>query len=172
MMQTTAVHAGTVRPWYREPWPWILVAIPLASVFMGIATVILAVRSQDGLVTGDYYRKGLAINRVLARDTKARALGIRAFITVEPSRGSLRAVFEGPVPSQRIVRVSFVHPTRAGFDQETVLIPDGRGGWTGSVTLPPVVEKWHVVIEEPQAGWRLTGVWHTADPEITLGEAR
>ena len=113
MMQTTAVHAVPVRPWYREPWPWILIAIPLASVFMGIATVIFAIKSQDGLVTGDYYREGLAINRVLARDEKARTLGIRAFLTVDRARGVLRAEFAGPVPAQRIVHVSFVHPTRA-----------------------------------------------------------
>ena len=172
MTQTTAVHAGAVRPWYREPWPWILIAFPAASVFMGIATVILAIESQDGLVTGDYYRQGLAINRVLARETKARTLGIRAFMTVDPSRGLLRAEFAGPVPAKRIVHVSFVHPTRAGFDQKVLLLPDGRGGWTGRLTLPGAVEKWHVVVEEPESGWRLAGIWYTDDAEFTLGEPR
>ena len=38
------------KPWYREPWPWILMAGPAIVVVAGIATAWLAVRSNDGLV--------------------------------------------------------------------------------------------------------------------------
>ncbi len=38
------------RPWYREPWPWVIIAIPLAAVIMGITTLYLAVSNPDYLV--------------------------------------------------------------------------------------------------------------------------
>ena len=171
-MQTATIRAEGGRAWYREPWPWILIAIPAVSVILGIAMVVLAVRTDDGLVTGDYYRQGLAINKVLERDAKAQALGLRASIGFDASRTLIRAVITGKVERDRVVRISFAHPTRAGFDRKTMLVPDGTGTWEGRIEPLVATEKWHVTLEEPQEGWRLTGVWHTEDPTIVLGETR
>ena len=41
------------RPWYREPWPWVAIAIPLAAVIMGFTTLYLAVSNPDYLVVDD-----------------------------------------------------------------------------------------------------------------------
>ena len=38
------------RPWYKEPWPWVAIAIPLAAVIMGLTTFYLAVTNPDYLV--------------------------------------------------------------------------------------------------------------------------
>jgi hypothetical protein len=38
------------RPWYKEPWPWVAIAIPLAAVIMGFITLYLAVSHPDYLV--------------------------------------------------------------------------------------------------------------------------
>ena len=59
------------RPWYREPWPWILMAGPAVVVVAGFFTLWLAVSTSDGLVVEDYYKQGLAINRVFAREDAA-----------------------------------------------------------------------------------------------------
>ena len=167
-----AIRVGSGKPWYREPWPWILIAIPAVSVILGIVMVVLAVRTNDGLVTGDYYRQGLAINRVLEREAKARALGIQASIGFDPSRTLIHAIIAGDVRRDRVLRISFSHPTRAGLDREAVLSPDGTGTWRGRIAPLAAAEKWHVIVEEPRTGWRLTGIWHTADEKIVLGETR
>jgi hypothetical protein len=39
------------RPWYRQFWPWFLIALPMIAVIGGIVTLIIAVRSSDPLVT-------------------------------------------------------------------------------------------------------------------------
>jgi len=54
------------RPWYRERWPWILMSCPAIVVVAGLGTAAIAVATADPLVTEDYYRKGLAINREIA----------------------------------------------------------------------------------------------------------
>ena len=56
----------TPKPWYREPWPWILAAGPAIVVVAGLWTFVLAASTTDTLVTEDYYRKGLQINREIA----------------------------------------------------------------------------------------------------------
>lgn len=41
------------RPWYREPWPWVAIAIPAAAVIMGMTTLYLALTNPDYLVVDD-----------------------------------------------------------------------------------------------------------------------
>ena len=67
-----------IRPWYREPWPWLLMAGPATVLVAGAATTWIAFASSDGLVAEDYYKQGLGINRRLAREEAARKLGISA----------------------------------------------------------------------------------------------
>ena len=38
-----------LKPWYREPWPWVAIAIPAAAVVMGITTLVLAISNPDPL---------------------------------------------------------------------------------------------------------------------------
>lgn len=38
------------KPWYREPWPWVAIAIPAAAVIMGLTTLYLALANPDYLV--------------------------------------------------------------------------------------------------------------------------
>ena len=70
----------TARPWYREPWPWILMAGPAAVIVAGAVTIWLAVSSSDGLVADDYYKRGLAIDQEIRRDQAVLDLGITAVI--------------------------------------------------------------------------------------------
>jgi hypothetical protein len=41
------------RPWYREPWPWVAIAIPGAAVIMGITTLVLALSNPDPLTVDE-----------------------------------------------------------------------------------------------------------------------
>jgi len=46
------------RPWYREPWPWVAIAIPGAAVIGGLFTLYLAVSHPDPLVVDqDQYKE-------------------------------------------------------------------------------------------------------------------
>ena len=65
-------------PWYKQFWPWFLITFPAIAVIAGIITIILAVKSDDGLVKDDYYKAGLAINQTLERTQKAKELNMRA----------------------------------------------------------------------------------------------
>ena len=38
------------KPWYREPWPWLLMAGPAIVVVAGVTTAVIAFRGADGLV--------------------------------------------------------------------------------------------------------------------------
>lgn len=42
-----------LKPWYKEPWPWVAIAIPGSAVIMGITTLVLALNNPDPLVIDD-----------------------------------------------------------------------------------------------------------------------
>lgn len=58
-------------PWWKFPLVWMVIAGPAIVVVAGFATLWLAMRAPDPLVAGDYYRRGLEINKTLATQDKA-----------------------------------------------------------------------------------------------------
>lgn len=139
-----------MKPWYREPWPWALMAGPAAAIAAGAVTTWLAFATADGLVADDYYRKGLAINRVLAREEAARRLGISA--EVERSGGVLRVRLAGDAPEALFAHLA--HATRAGHDARLRLARAGEGVYEARLPeLPP--GRWRLALEDPQGRWRI-----------------
>lgn len=139
-----------MRPWYREPWPWLLMAGPAAVLAAGAATTWIAFASADGLVAEDYYKQGLAINRQLAREDAARRLGISGEIRFETGR--LKVLLRGAAPEALFVHLA--HSTRAGYDVRLRLVPVQEGGYAAA--LPPMPQgRWRIAIEDPRGSWRI-----------------
>lgn len=51
------------QPWWKEPWPWILMAGPAAAMIGCFVTIFLAVTNADQPV--DHRKRGLVIERNL-----------------------------------------------------------------------------------------------------------
>jgi hypothetical protein len=149
--------ASSRTPWYREPWPWLLMVAPAAAVVGGIVTVVLATRSADGLVVDDYYKQGLAVNQRLARAQNARALGITGTLSIEATTGgAVRANLRGNSLGAEAVVLTLGHPTRAGMDQRVTLTPAGEGVFVGRIAAL-AAGRWHVVVEGVNGRWRIRG---------------
>lgn len=147
-------------PWYRHRWPWLLMAGPAAVVVAGVVTTCLAIRSNDGLVDDDYYKQGLAVNQIAARDQAAARMGLSAELLSAEDKKRIRVVLrcrEG-IRLPEAIGFRATHPTRSGIDQYIVLQGEGEGLYTGQV-FQPFSERWHVTIEDEEKTWRLTGEW-------------
>ena len=138
-------------PWYRHRWPWLLMAGPLAVVIAGSATIWIAFATADGLVAEDYYKQGLAINKVIAREEAARELGISADVSQEGK--FLKVILKGETPP--VVFATLVHATRAGYDERLRLEPTAPGAYEAALPeLPP--GHWRISIEDAQGRWRIS----------------
>ena len=152
-MNAVEIERGGIaksRPWYREPWPWLLMAGPAIVVVAGITTAIIAFRGADGLVADDYYKQGLGINREIARDQAARDLGIEGEVQLLPglARVSLRAA--APLPDRMTLRL--VHPTRASQDLAVYPARVADGVWEAPLADLPA-GRWRAIVETVQ--WRV-----------------
>lgn len=147
-------------PWYREPWPWILMSGPFIVVIAAFFTAYLAVISNDGLVTDDYYKQGLTLNQQTERDQRAVSLDLVAEVLPSTDGKLVRVFLQGTPdfipPAEIIFRLS--HPTRAGVDQLIVLRSEGAGFYSGEFLTPPT-GRWHVAIEDDKHEWRMLSNW-------------
>lgn len=145
------------KPWYREPWPWYLMSGPFLVVVAATATAWIAYSTSDGLVTDDYYKQGLAVDRTLARSRLAQDLGIevRARFTAEGVVLRLSAAADSSFALPKSLFMTLSHPTRAGLDQ-TATLKESNGQYAGDVRLP-ASGHWLVLIEDEARTWRLMG---------------
>lgn len=154
-------------PWYRQFWPWFIIALPLAAVIASIATLIIAAQDPDGLVVDDYYKQGLAINETLERDRKAQALGLSALVRVESGR--LQLTLNG-LPSNTDAKdfaLRLIHPTRPHLDRDVKLAREGGNQWSAELgAIAP--GRWHVQLESPNGGWRIAGRLALPDQQQAL----
>lgn len=149
-------HTGAA--WYKQPWPWLLMAGPGGVVIAGAVTIWLAFAHEDGLVADDYYKQGLAINRVISRDAAAGRLGVGADVQFGARAVRIRLTADAP-PA---LILTLVHPTRAGQDRIAHLRPLGGGAYEGQVDLP-TAGRWYVALSDAEGRWRLTGEWAPAE---------
>jgi hypothetical protein len=117
-------------------------------------------------VVDQYYKEGLAINRVLERDHAALLRGYRATIVLNEERTLVRVQMAGEMlPAE--LHLHFIHPTKSGLDREFSASQIQPGLYQGSVQLAPAT-RWNVELEDAQRQWRLTGGWNPADDRFVL----
>ena len=137
-------------PWYRQLWPWLLIAGPATVLLAGAVTAWIAFASADGLVAEDYYKQGMAVNKLLAREERAAELGLSADIQLTTK--SIVVRLRGAAPEALFVRLA--HATRAGHDQRLRLAPVRPGVYQADVPELPA-GRWHIVVEDPRGSWSI-----------------
>jgi hypothetical protein len=153
--------------WYREPWPWLLIAGPLLVVVACMVTTVIAIRSDDGVVAGDYYKRGLLVNQRLPRTGAVTphyaamvALGNAGEIEVHPVAGD---------PQGDFLRVLLHHP--ASGTRETIsLRRNGEGGFAGTIsrTQPG---RWIVAVESVDWALPTSVIERGATVRVAVSEA-
>lgn len=162
-MPLPSPSAAPAKPWYREPWPWLLMAGPGTVVVAGVVTAWIAFSGADGLVADDYYKQGLAINRTIARDAQAKSLAIGGELVV--ADGSVRVTLQATTALPDRIALRFAHPARASEDRVVFLAR--REGTTFEAPVPPLAPvAWRAIVETPE--WRVSA---TYDPRVP-GAAR
>ncbi|MFT5481627.1 MAG: hypothetical protein ACI9GW_000272 [Halieaceae bacterium] len=143
-----------IEPWYRQFWPWFLIALPATVVVAGLATVVIATRHADDLVVDDYYKDGLAINRTLEKLIRAQALELSA--TVNANGRRIEVLLTGD-NRHSILLLLLSHPMEADRDVQIELMAEGGSLFIGE-SPAQVAANWHWSLQpalEPE--WRLDG---------------
>jgi hypothetical protein len=71
-------NAPVPAPWWKFGHVWMILAGPAVVVVAGFVTLYLAVRTPDPVVSEDYYRQGIEINKTLEGKETALAPAVQA----------------------------------------------------------------------------------------------
>ena len=151
------------QPWYREPWPWLLMSGPAFVIVAGTITSIWAIRTADPLVADDYYKQGLAVNRVLEHEKEAQRLGLQASVQVNADRDQVRVLLAGAAAARGPLVLTMVHPTREGEDRTVPLAEESPGVYHGSMAALRG-GAYEYQLRDQGGQWRLSGRWKALQP--------
>ena len=143
----------TPPPWYKQFWPGFLIALPGSVVIASIITIIIAVKSADSVVTDEYYKEGLGINRNLDRQEQAEKINARA--SLQFNQGQLRLQLSTDSNSTEKLLLRFVHPTLADLDQQVMLAMVSKGVYQASIK-PLRKGPWNVILLSVSADWEVS----------------
>jgi len=146
------------QPWYKQFWPWFLISLPLSVVVASIVTINLAIESDDGLVSDDYYKEGLAIHKNADSSARAKALGIAGDLTYDPETGAISLRLDRPLPtsSGASLHLSATHPTLPDQDQDAQLTPLDDRTYAGRLE-PMGPARWKLELSPADGSWRIGG---------------
>ena len=155
-------------PWYRQFWPWFILALPCSVIVASGFTVWLAVREAPALVVDDYSKIGLATYRKMARDRQAAELGLnaRVYLIQDPDRVEIELTAADSMATPGSLTLSLLHPTLASGDKVLELRSKGRRFVSLLEELP--AQRMYLQIEPPDRSWRLTGEWIPGVKQIDL----
>ena len=153
----------TDKPWYQQFWPWFLISLPAAAVIAGISTVFIAMSGKDSIVVDDYYKKGLAINRVIEEQELAASMGLSASAKYISDTGELDLILKSDTAiNENTLGLRLVHPTLADLDRHVLMHKDAQGVF--KATLKNLhTGRWRAILEPGDKRWRLDG--HVVVPD-------
>lgn len=143
---------------------------PIDLLIAALVTIYIAVVTDDGLVSDDYYKEGLAIHIDADRGARAQALGITGSVSYDAETGAVTVEFgeslSGAPPQ---LTLSLVHPTLPNQDQTTQLT--GRDGRRYAGRIEPLgPANWRIQLEPDDASWHITG--RMKAPDTTRSQLR
>lgn len=142
-----------VRPWYKEPYVWMLIGFPTSSVLICTLLITLAVNNKDSLVRDNYYKDGLAINQELQWDRKAVAMDVRLQLTVTGNMAEIKILnTRNELPSTLTLKLS--HPTLVGKDRDALLQLTHDKIYQGFIEEVEET-RFYVQIESLEQSWRV-----------------
>jgi uncharacterized protein len=154
-------------PWYRELWPWLLIAGPFAVVLASAVTFWLAYSHSDPLVVDDYYKAGKAINMTMKRDAQARSLGLSAEMNAKDGNVSIVMHSHADTPLPPMLRLLVTHATQREKDRTVLLNASLSGHYDGSLRDVDA-GRYHLTLEDIERTWRLNGDWRASDESSTV----
>ncbi|KAB0464894.1 MULTISPECIES: FixH family protein [Vibrio] len=144
-----------VKPWYKQFWPWFLIALPATVVIWTIMTVIVFTENSVDLVTEDYYKKGKGINVDISKVNIAKELGLSASIN-EKGNSVIITLNKGKLDHFPAINAMFVHRTLPDRDFTQLLTADASGNYT--LTLDHEMQgPWFIELSPHNSEWLVQG---------------
>lgn len=152
------------KPWYRQFWPWFIIALPASSVVAGLTTVWISMQTTDSLVVASEDGIRNATDRRLLAERLAAELDVSALLEIDPETRIVSTVVRSrDLPDlPPTLELELSHPAFVTRDQRVTLNramddSDGNPVWVGHfLTIP--TGRFYVVLKAGD-DWRVSAEW-------------
>jgi len=156
--------------WYLHFWPWVLVLIPFSAVLFGILMIVVVYTYPDDLVVDDYYKDGMAINKIITLDKNAARMGV----TADWIGGNANVLsFRVANANDSALVLNLFHVTDSDLDLSLVLYPEDDGLYSVDSALAIQILSstgiWYVELNGVDESWRLRARIVTPISELGMG---
>ncbi|MGY5449359.1 FixH family protein [Agarivorans sp. MS3-6] len=139
--------------WYKQFWPWFLIALPMAAVVASLFTFYIAATTNNDMVVESYYKKGKAINADLSLVETAKSLGITASLA-QSEQGLVLSMALPKGAENQPLKIELAHKTLAKNDRSYVVTADAKGLYRFGDDLNEN-GRWFIRISPMDGSWRL-----------------
>jgi uncharacterized protein len=177
MIQTTENSL----PWYRQFWFWFVFGPLIFIIVLCVFTVSTAFHYADDVVTDNYYKDGVMINKVLQQDQRAAVLGLKAVVKFDQLTGEILVSFNKArdeagdgvknLPKQLLLFMD--NPVKKDKDQQFVLQEVSAGLYRADLSNMPQFSWYLTLVPESdeakrkKAEWSLSGEINFVDATET-----
>ena len=153
-------------PWYRQFWPWFIIALPAAVVVASLTTVFIAFNNADSMVNDDYFKEGMAINMSLEQDKLATQMQLSARLRWDSATGDLMldlsSMRDNPQHQSHIdeleqLQLQLNHPVQSQLDRQLTLSRVAPGHFKTSLNEPLIQRYYTRILPLPDMNWRISG---------------
>lgn len=155
------MDVSVIKPWYREPWAWLIVGPLVFVVFLGIGLLTISIKYRDDVVRDDYYKEGKSVNNLFEAERNAKEQGISAKLILDSTENTLQLDLNQPVDSTDKIILLLSHPLKAEQDRTYVMRRVSLQGYEASIGAP-LSGRWYLRVEARAESsspllWRLSG---------------
>ncbi|MBA5763474.1 FixH family protein [Vibrio sp. 404] len=144
-----------VKPWYKQFWPWFLIALPLTVVVAAFITLSISIENSPSLVTEDYYKKGKGINIDISKVNAANELKLKASV-ISDGADIIIQFDKGNMPHFPALSAMFAHRTLADQDFSQLITSDALGNYR--IKLENSIEgPWFIELTPHDKSWLIQG---------------
>ncbi len=149
---TNPVPQSPAKPWWKEPWPWIVIGLPGSMVVIGFTLLGVAIKNGDDVVNAHPYERGLAVGQVIMKAREARAMHLQGSLSASGDALVLRLA---PAVQDASVDLHLEHPFRASLDVDETMRRVAPGVYEAKAPVQAVQYSAQV-----QTGtWSISGRW-------------
>ena len=153
-------------PWYRQFWPWFILAILGWGVVSASITLSVALKNPPHMMTGDYEKLGKALVDTHVRADRAESLGLAARLRAEEGAWRLRL---GPdaseLPAESLLLL-VQHPTDSTRDRQVVLKRSAPGEYRADAIEIP--DRGRLVVSDLEQSWWISSSYQREDDMLKV----
>ncbi|QTH64255.1 FixH family protein [Psychrosphaera ytuae] len=137
------------QPWYKHPWVWFVIALPVMSLVGGIAMITITSSNQPEIIVDDYYKKGKAINQELTLYKAFADSGIDLKVRLNNNRFEIQSS-----ESLTALKISLIHSTQGKRDLEFTVTAASNGIY-GKTLEDFAPGSWSLFIQPMDDSWKV-----------------